>query len=752
MKSLISSIILILSLTSLAQEIPRAGVVRIDIENPKKEKLEYIKLLPDILGMSFINIYHVDYIRLPYEIKEVANSYRKGERALSMSVKQEDLEQLTYLISGTFRDFGEEFSLSFRIGTKGRGASEPSVLKTIYGYWSEPLYAFQELNESIQIEIGKAESRKSHDIAVAVLGNRNNDDTLVDKTLISELIYDFLVDFIPERKIHMVPFDSCQEQFFKPFEPSMYDKLGVNVIFTSQFEKNENGDIQVFPILNIKEFEGEIALAPVILRYDVVYDYITPVQNQFNDLIEFIVNPDKTWNQSNIAQLMNAESESYNTLVEEAISDKEAGNLFLASHKLNKAIQAKPQKSEAYYELAKIRVSQDRLDEAISHAKLASQFQNQGSRANEINMYLGKLYLDNYQSEDALIRFKEIDDNEPNYFSAEHGDLNYYLGEALFQYSEYSQAITYLKKSLDRADDTDQETKYLIGMAYSYNLEYRNAIEYLSDVAQTEEYDYALADLSNAYYYLAYDKYSLNQFDSTAFYISKSINMGNLSYSNNILLLIALNHQKKFDESYMLIEDKILDDIFSDDHIYKTQGDELRYQYNRSDNDSEIAEESLKYFEKYLNKFPDDPEVLFNVGNILSSINKNTEAIGYYERALKLEYNISYYLDLAEAYIKLDMPDKVAPLFAQMEGQKMTLVEGSKNRLLQLYLECSALNVLGKSDRKKEKELRNSIAKGAKVDGWSYYSFEMWIETLEESDIKTYLSEITTLMKDNTLE
>ncbi|MFY0598089.1 MAG: tetratricopeptide repeat protein [Cyclobacteriaceae bacterium] len=740
---------LILSLALKSQSIPSAGVTKIEMENISRQKVKYMNSIADIISYGFISIPNVEFKILNHKNAQ-KQSGKKGGESYVINAEASDVENLTYRIEGTIRDYSDEFSLSFRIYENKRGASEPIVIRTVYGFWTYPLIAFSELNEQIGIEISKLQAQQSNDLKVAIIGTSLDAESPIDSILISELVYDFTVDLIPTRQVKLVPFEKCQSLFYKDYNASMYQQLGADLILLGKLAKNQNGDIEIFTSLHIKELDSKIELAPALLRYDLVYDYMSPIQNQFNDLIEYIAEEDLSLNYPHIDKLSDSDSKSYNELVKDARDYRNKNDLFIASHLLNKAIQSKPDKSAAYLELSKVRYTQGRLEEAILHANLSVKFQNKNIQEPNVEIFLGKLFLENKEYYDALIHLEKVHSENPGYLSEEYGDLNYFYGKALFHNAYYTDAISFLKESLIKTDDTDLEAKYLIGMSHFYYGENKNAIEYLSEVSQTEEYEFALSDLTDAYYYLGYDKHIDGKNDSAEYYALKGVEIGNFSYSNYTLLLLAYNEQKKFEDSYRLVEDKILDGIFDREGIYRMQGNELRYQFGRSDNDIDIAKQAIRYFKLYTETVKDDSDVLFNLGNLHSAINENETSIAFYEEALKYEDDISYYLDLAEVYIKLSYPEKVEPLFENLSHHKSQLRKGTSNRLLQLYLECSALSLLGVKNNKKEKELLQSLEEGSQVSGWNYDSFKIWTETVEDEEIKNYLQELTSKMESNT--
>ena len=327
--------------------------------------------------------------------------------------------------------------------------------------------------------------------------------------------------------------------------------------------------------------------------------------------------------------------------------------------------------------------------------------------------------------------------------------MNYLLGRNYRKLEKFDSAELFLLRSIKRHPKSNK-SKYELGSVYYLQGNYKKAIERYEQINLDENKE-AKEIISECYYRLSQESYSNNNFIQALSLINNGLSYSNnyFNYRQKALVQLRMNNT---DSANTVIDTGLEEGYFERSLIYFDLGIELSHSYyNDNMMDEKIAENSIKCLVKHLEYQKSDDLALYVIGNLQSVLGNNELSQQSLEKAI--HYNssdISYYLDLAEVYIKTGNYQKVDSLFENAPVEATQTVAGTN--ALMLYLKVVASRLLNDVSVKNEKLLDSLINDNLEIENWSYKSLINWFETQEKNENLIYISELTKRMESITTQ
>ncbi len=672
--------------------------------------------------------------------------------------KNRRIDKNSYILNGIV-SARNQLTLDFDVRTPD-DVENVNYLPLAYGSKADPYKAFSQLIDNIDKRITQSKKIKieetGNSLRYGIIAETTKaGKTKTDKEQVAELMFEFNELDSLNINAKFIPWDSTRTYSFKEKNPiTVLDSLTADFLLRAKFEKIENTFL-VKPTLVIQGQKTEIKLHDVVLDFYSEMGYLIPLQKDINDLLKFLIAKDKSLIQENIQFLMNNAERKTDQLLDEALNYNDTGDYFRALFLANKAVEQNPQYYRGHLVLAVVRMFQKRSEEAIANFDKAIQYD--GDKKRRANYYtLKAVIFESVKKYDkALEAYKNAIALDPDFNDAV-GEINFLIGRSFVRQTEYDPAIKFLEKSLTKKPVESitywpMENQYWLGLAYYYNKGYEKAIEhftYVYDHAK-DEYPDIKVEIGNAYYEIARNYYTAAKYDEALRYAKESV----LYYEDktvNDLLLLIYNKQKRFKEGRELINVKIKQNYFTSETL-RTQGEDIGVQFYLNNLDYETGMEAVRYYQDYLKQNPDDKEVLYKLGNIFTSLNKNDSAVLYLEKSLALKNNnYSVYLDLAESYIKNNQSTKVESLFKSAPALDLKTAIGKHDYLLTLYLITAANRISKKEYESVFSTLKKNLNIKNPIRDWEYKPLKDWISKsdLGSNDKDFLLNTLTKTMED----
>ena len=265
---------------------------------------------------------------------------------------------------------------------------------------------------------------------------------------------------------------------------------------------------------------------------------------------------------------------------------------------------------------------------------------------------LGTAYIATGKSEEAIKCYKKALELNPN------SPMSYYnLGSAYQIQQNHEEACQYLKKAVE-LDDEDESFKIALGMSKLKMGMYNEAADIYKALStqhpEKENYKY---NLITCYEAMGNIQLAISMLESMVFINQKFIlpaqKLASLYVKTNQLskakdiydkILLKNNPSAETLHQYAILSSSLCDTETAEKILKKVI--KMNPEFSKAHKDlgiiylnKRLFDYAQEEFETALKLAPNDFEVLFEYGNFLYSISKNTEAERYYREALDIEPN-----------------------------------------------------------------------------------------------------------------
>lgn len=316
---------------------------------------------------------------------------------------------------------------------------------------------------------------------------------------------------------------------------------------------------------------------------------------------------------------------------------------------LNKALEAKPDFSEALTNLATALVDKGQLDEAISDYHKALEID---PNLPEANGNLGNVLLQEGKVDEAITNYHKAIDLQPNYSDAHYG-----LGRALIQKGAINDAIDHLYKAVD-LDQSNVDAQFQLGSSLLQIGKTTDGIEKLRNLLVTNP------DHPEAHQNLAVGLTRTGQLDRAVQEYQKAIELrpGYAQAENNlgnVLLRLgrtseAIKHLQQavsIEPDYAEAYNDLGSAFMQEDHIPEAiaryeKAITLRPDYAEAHSNLGNAylqhgeiDKAIEEDRKAVALRPDSAPMQLNLGNALVAKGNRAEGISCYQTALRIQPN-----------------------------------------------------------------------------------------------------------------
>ncbi len=322
--------------------------------------------------------------------------------------------------------------------------------------------------------------------------------------------------------------------------------------------------------------------------------------------------------------------ENLETLFQSAQLQHRSGDLPSALENYQKILGLDPTHVASHHALAVLLTQLSQLNNALSCIEKAIALQPNSA---ELHNSKGNILLRSHQYPEAEAEFKEALHYQANYACAHNN-----LGNVYFKENQYEKALQSYETALS-LEPTLTEARYNMALIYSAQNQENHAKQILEEIIQSQpDHAKANAQLARMYY---------NQQD-----YPKSIHCFNES----------LKDHKNQPESYHDLglallankEPNLAINAFEECLKLKEGHPEAHYHlataYLKLDN----TQKALNHYMQQLAIHP-SLDCYYNIGVVLSDLNRNEEAIPYFEEALKIDPNyFNAHLNLGVIHLKFN--------------------------------------------------------------------------------------------------
>jgi tetratricopeptide (TPR) repeat protein len=375
---------------------------------------------------------------------------------------------------------------------------------------------------------------------------------------------------------------------------------------------------------------------------------------------------------------------------------------------------------------------ENKFDDAISSL---TEFLKIKKTNTDARYYLGLSYLKIGRYDLARKLLESIDPGTSAY-----DDLYYQLGICFYNLGAPSEALKRFKFQELKNKQSDLFTSYYIAICNKALGNWEEGLKIIESLYRTDTINRTVVKNYLDDYYTDFAAYKFKQgnYPSAADYFAKSYNLEGKPYSLNGQLK-AIIYQNSADSTISRIVQKgIALQAFKTDVVYLdiAKSYEKAYDLKR---DSSLVYKAIKYrkIDYNLNK-PDLPQHYRILGFDYLRINRLDSAVYYYKQALKIEDNLSNYLNLAEAeIITFNLSDAMTTLNKMDQKFRLTTVQyrgsGEMSSLLLYYFFKSQIQALKKKNFDAEVASMAEILKTYKdykdglLNDWSFRVYYTWL-------------------------
>ena len=372
-----------------------------------------------------------------------------------------DQSKIDIIVQGSFTEY--KGKIRFKAGITDRRSKQTFDIRSkvvdIRGIYS----GIEELAEEINAEISALAVRTSEKrLAVICFSDKSINPYQKDSgnlgrnltiSLISNLYLKDQISIIPWSKTSFY----CSKDSVNPSD--IISETDADALLSGKYFIDGNL-IKVVPELYIKDrrlifisHEESIKLTEVSGNLDNYYNLVENLRTDVNNVLNAIVDDNGDWN----VDPLNFTSDISNDFIvkgEEYLKE----NTYLAALMFIKAIQEDQLNKEAHYQLGRVRVMQERFEEAIAEFQTILMLDSICGRAYE---GLGEVYYEMGEYHKSVNFYEKALKLEPE-------NLDIYLNLAVTHYMlrDYDQALGDVQVVLD-ADTKNSDAYYMMGRIYA---------------------------------------------------------------------------------------------------------------------------------------------------------------------------------------------------------------------------------------------------------------------------------------------
>jgi tetratricopeptide (TPR) repeat protein len=563
-----------------------------------------------------------------------------------------------------------------------------------------------EIDEYLKTGFTAAKDRKK--IAVACFGAASDDNSLRE-----ELALGLAVN-LSNPNVKLYPWaqlsEYCNRRSTTPNE--IINDLNADALLSGDI-RISNDEVIVVPWVLVAG-KQQVTLPEIVGKK---HDYVALEKSLLNDINEFIDNilEQNEWK----IESLDFQSNDYRVYWDKGMEYFDRNELYIAAYMFTKALALNPRSDTVATNLALVRQWQKRYAEAIRLYKQALAINPDYTEA----LYsLGTTYYHDGNYRKAVEYLLQARQGK-----AEIKDIPWLVGRCYLLMGEYKNAIIWYKDHLSQ-NPGDLKIRNELGEAYFNRGEDELALGCFTSVLQIAPHDSVARNFTG----VTYNKKGAASFSKGKYVEAKSYFEKARGYTVNESLynnlIFTYNKLMLFHESDGIIADGLREGVFDSASVFRKHAEYLLSEMQASakaTNFLNFGAASVRKFKQHTSINPNDAVGFWLMGSAYISMDSISKGVSAIEKSIKVDSaDVRVFLDLGEAYILNNTPEKVASLFSRIHES----LPGSRDKAIMLYLRSVAGIVAGRKDEQAEKELQIVFTeKKTKISAWSFYVFERWL-------------------------